>query len=330
MHVALVHSGIIPPTKYGGTERIVYWQAKALKELGHEITLVAHEKSSFSLGQFIEYTPDWQNQLPNSVDIVHLWTTPHEKIKKPFLVTIQGNGQSGEQFHPNTVFISKKHAENHLSDHYVYNGIDVSQYPFSDEKTSELVFLAKASWSVKNLKGAIHIAENTKMPLHILGSRDWPLSAHRWLPRPLAYLKKLYFHGMVDDGEKIAVLRRAKALLFPVRWHEPFGIAIIEAMACGCFVIGTPYGSLPEIVDAKTGFLSNSSQELTKTLIENEKTPRFSPQECRKRVENHFSHLVMAKKYLAYYEKILSYGALGKQIPKTAPGFSAQQLLDWH
>src|ERR1051325_3521736 len=131
MHVAIFKSGDvpIPPALYGGTERVIYWLGKALVELGHQVTLIANARSHIPGGELRAVPVDeneptrWQQLVPESADILHLWSTPIAPLKKPFLVTIEGNGQPGEKFHPNTVFVFSKHAANHGSRHFVYNGL---------------------------------------------------------------------------------------------------------------------------------------------------------------------------------------------------------------
>lgn len=332
MHIALVHDALIPPPKYGGTERIIYWLAKALNRLGHRTTLLAREGSHVEGTRCIPWPADgnWEAALPTDVELLHLWATPGKVPAKPFLVTIEGNGQEGELFHPNTLFISRKHAENHGARRFVFNGIDPDDYVCAPRKEDYLVFLAKASWKVKNLEGAIAVARAAGMKLEVLGSRDWPLGAHRLLPR----IRGVRYHGMVGDVEKREVLSRARALLFPVRWHEPFGIAITEALASGCAVLGTPYGSLPEIVTPDVGFLSASGRELVRAL----KEKSFDPARCRARVHEGFTHLDMARSYLRIYEEVLTTGRVvdnsvdNSTGPRTLPacsGLSAKSLLPW-
>src|SRR5262249_1674519 len=119
-------------------------------------------------------------------------------------------------------------------------------------------------------------------------------------------------------------------LIFPVRWHEPFGNAVNEALASGCYVAATPYGSLPEIITPETGVLSTQVDHLADAV----RNPgRFRPHACRQRVlSGGFTHLDMAKKYLAYYERVLAHGRLGENgdpPPQTAPGFLPNELLEW-
>lgn len=324
MRIALCHDALIPPKAYGGAERVIFWLAKALTELGHQIALIAKPGSAVPGARFYPHVDNWPESIPSDVDIVHLWSTPRVAPLKPFVVTIEGNGQPGEVFHPNTLFISKNHAENHGAHHYVYNGIDPSDYTIAKKKGDTLVFLAKASWKVKNLDGAIAVARAAGMKLEVMGSRDLPLGLRRFLPS----FGGVRYHGMVGDEKKREILSRARGLLFPVRWHEPFGIAILEALASGCAVFGTPYGSLSEIVTKDVGHLSSDGAELVAAV----KSVRlFSPERCRQRVSQGFTHLDMARAYLKYYERVLSHGTLdgASQPPITRPEFRAAKLLPW-
>jgi glycosyltransferase involved in cell wall biosynthesis len=136
---------------------------------------------------------------------------------------------------------------------------------------------------------------------------------------------------MVGDPEKKEILRKSRALLFPVRWHEPFGIAITEALASGCAVFGTPYGSLPEIINSEVGFLSAREDEIVQAL----RSKSFTPAACRARVSQGFTHLDMAKSYLEHYQSVSSTGFLKGQsaatpAPKTKAGFVANDLLPWN
>ena len=348
MHITLYHDALIPPPRYGGTERVVYQLARALVSLGHRVTLIAQKGSLIPGVEMISCSDlagpeDWQKKIPAKTDLLHLWNTPKILPPFPFLVTIEGNGQPGEQFHPNTVFVSKKHAENHGSTHFVYNGIDVSEYPCDEIREPFLVFLAKANWKVKNLKGAIQIAKAAGLPLKVMGNRNWPLGLQRIRPHLLRATSKLsssfkksesfsvQYLGMLGDIEKAQILRKARALLFPVRWHEPFGLALTEALASGCPVYGTPYGSLPEIVSSQVGFLDTDPLKLAEKII----SQKISPETCRKHVLENFTHLEMAQSYLRYYHQILSDGTLGgssqnqAQTPEWKPKFNPQDLLIW-
>jgi len=323
LHICLVHDSVIPPPRYGGTERILAWLSQALMQLGHRVTLICRSGSHVPGAQIItiDQPSDWKSwelKVPSDVDLLHLWSTPSPLPRKPFLITIEGNGKPGETFHTNTVFVSLKHAQNHGSTHFVYNGINPEEFPIDEQREPYLVFLAKASWKVKNLQGAIEISRAVGMPLHVLGGRNWPLGLHRLISAG----RDVRYYGMVGDLEKRAVLRKAHALLFPVRWHEPFGIALTEALVSGCSVFGTPYGSLPEIVSPDVGFLGTGVEEIAQAI----RTRSFSPRTCRDRVLQHFSHTSMAQKYLMYYERVLSTGFIGRK--DEVPSYQFQELSE--
>lgn len=326
MNVTLVHNALIPPPNYGGTERVIVWLCRALVALGHRVTLLAAPGSSLPDVEVIgvEDFSRWEDRVPAHTEILHLWGTPTREPKRPFLVTIEGNGKPGERFHPNTVFVSRKHAANHGSQHFVYNGLDPADYAYSEHKEDFAVFLAKAAWNVKNLEGAIDVARRAGLRLEVLGSRNWPLGLHRALPT----VRGVKYRGMVDDAFKREMLPRARALIFPVRWHEPFGIALTEALVSGCFVVGTPYGSLPEIVSPEVGRLSANAGELAEAL----RDPRsFSPARCRARVLEHgFTHLDMARAYLKYYAQVLADGHFDRTAPVARGELQGQSLLPWN
>lgn len=334
MHVTLYKPGTIPipPKLYGGTERVIYWLGKALVELGHQVTLIANAQSHIPGAELRvvaggEKDPRaWLRLVPDSTDMVHLWDTSEPDANKPFLVTVEGNGRSGQKFHPNTIFVSQRHAANHGSRHFVHNGLDPGEYAFSERREDYAVFLAKARWKVKNFPGAVAVARRAGVELRVLGSRNWPFDLQKLLPP----IRGVHYHGMTGGAEKRDLLARARCLIFPARWEEPFGISLTEALVSGAYVVGTPYGSLPEIVTPEAGVLSATADE----LVEAVKNPqRFSPAACRDRVlRGGFTHLDMARKYLARYEQILTRGSLGgasEPAPGTQPGFVAKHLLPW-
>ncbi len=335
MHITLYKPGriAIPPLLYGGTERVIYWLGKALVELGHTVTLIANKDSHIPGAELRPISPNesdplaWQRLVPATTDIVHLCDTAQPESPKPFLVTVNGNAAPNVTFHPNSVFVSRKHAANYGSQHFVHNGIDPAEYGFSETREDYAVFLAKARWNVKNLRGAITVARRAGVELRVLGSRNWPLNLHRWLPA----IRGVRYCGMIGGDAKRDLLARARCLIFPVRWEEPFGLALTESLVSGCFVVGTPHGSLPEIVTPEVGVLSTNATELA-DVVRNPQ--RFQPAVCRDYVlRGGFTHLDMARKYLGYYEAVLTNGRLGNAAEpavRSRPGFIAKELLPWN
>jgi len=333
MHITFYKPGQvpIPPVLYGGTERIIAWLMRGLVELGHQVTLIANAQSHVPGVELRVAHPDadpahWHRLIPPATDLLHLWEGPPVPPPRPFLLTIEGNGRPGETFPRNTIFVSQRHSANHGSRHFVHNGIDVDEYACAESRGDYAIFLAKARWPVKNLVGAIHVARRAGLELRVLGSRNWPLNLQRWLP-PIRGVRYL---GMIGGDEKRVLLARARCLIFPVRWEEPFGIALTEALASGCYVVGTPYGSLPEIVTPAVGRHSAHAADLDAAV----KNPgSFKPRACREHViRGGFTHLDMARSYVACYQRILTHGSLaepGEPAPATRPGFLANHLLPW-
>jgi len=334
MHVTLYKPGSIPipPLLYGGTERVIGWLGKALVELGHQVTLIANAQSHIPGAELRAISADkknpgaWTKLIPVSTDIVQLFNQLAPAVDKPFLVRFGGNPPPGARFHPNTVFVSARHAALHGSRHFVHNGLDPDEYSFSEKREDYAVFLAKARWTVKNFPGAVNVARRAGIELRVLGSRNWPFGLQKWLP----VIRGVRYCGTIGGVEKRELLARARCLIFPVRWEEPGANALNEALVSGCYVAGTPYGCLPEIVTPPAGVLSAKADELAAAV----KNPqRFSPVACRDRVlRGGLTHLDMARKYLAYYERILTRGSLlekNESVPATQSGFVANRLLPW-
>lgn len=322
MKVCFVHSGIIPPKTYGGTERILYWLIKELGKIGVQVYLIGHPLSDLSRigGTLIPWTGgEWLELVPKDTDLLHLFLTPSAEVLKrfPTLVTIHGNGKAGEEFIANTVFLSRIHAENHGASHFVYNGIDFDDYPFDPKKKlnhENYLFLAKASWKVKNLGHCIRACRKTKRHLHIAGGRSW-------LPSGF-----IHNYGMIGQQTKLDLLRKMDGLLFPVRWHEPFGVAVIEAMSQGVPVYASCYGSLPELVGQGTGVILHSYDELVSALLANH---TFDPTYIRQYAEENFSSQVMASNYYRYYQRVIAGEVLHSNPPISRCKNSAEILLDF-
>ncbi|MCS6764877.1 MAG: glycosyltransferase [Candidatus Protistobacter heckmanni] len=180
-------------------------------------------------------------QIPAGTDIVHCQSGQPEDLGLPDCQTIHGNTREARRFHPNSIFVSADHARNHGARGYAQPDFEARGGPF--------VFLAKAAWKVKNVRGAIRTARLAGAPLEVLGGHRLNFK----MGLRLTLDPNAHFHGMVGDAEKNRWLRGVRGLLFPVRWPEPFGIAVIESLYFGVPVFSTPYGSLPELVGAEAG-----------------------------------------------------------------------------
>ncbi len=321
MKIVFQHNGVLPVTKYGGIERILFWHMKELVKLGHKVVLIGHRESNVApYGiELIENPADekWERVVPKDADLVHLTYNHPTDLELPILTNIHGNGQPGEVFPLNTVFVSKKHAAVHGSDQFVHNGIDFNEYPDfiprDLSQVNQLLFLAKASWKVKNLKQATQIAKATKKHLHIIGGRSFLPSRY------------IHSHGIMGGKEKNQIMKKCDALLFPVRWHEPFGIAIIEAMAFGLPVFGSQYGSLPELITPEVGQTFSCKEEIIEFLGSQEFI--YDSKSIRNYVETNFNMARVTRDYVEVYERMLAGESLNKKGPTWSENKAPLELL---
>jgi glycosyltransferase involved in cell wall biosynthesis len=323
MKILFEHPEKVPVKDYGGTERILIWLMKELTLLGHNVYLIGHPESEVSnIGVTLIPKPrgieDFRPFIPKEIDIVHLFSNPKYEIDKPLICTLHGNGQVGEKFFRNTVFLSKNHAANHNSEVFVYNGIDLDEYPFNEGKTigwDNFLFLAKASWKVKNLNDCIKACKSLKKHLHVAGGKRINFSPF------------IHYYGLVNQQEKLKLLEKCDCLLWPVRWPEPFGVAVIEAMAMGLPVISSSYGSLPELVKPEVGILCNNFFEFKEAI--KKKPKRFIPNSLRRYVQENFTSRIMAENYLKLYEKVLKNIWLNPEVPRYLSKEKPQKLLEF-
>jgi glycosyltransferase involved in cell wall biosynthesis len=327
MKILLVHPVLLPPRDYGGIERVVLWLAKGLAETGHQVCVAAAPGSQLPPGcELLEvgsgYTlMDWLRILPSGLDVMHFMAPVSSEIwaglPVPALLTVHGNGQLGEAFPKNSVFLSQNHAQRHGATVFVYNGIDPSEYLFQPDKKSDWnLFLSKTSWSVKNLRGAIRYSQLAGQSLKIAGGNRPYLSRLRCL-----FSSGLDWVGPVAGKQKAQLLAQARALLFPVRWPEPFGLVIAEALVSGTPVIGNPQGSLLEMIPSTVGVLPADDQQWV-DLLRQASTPLRPPEVCRAWALEKFHYLKMAENYVAIYQRVLQ----GKFLHEVSP--VTQQTLE--
>ncbi len=307
MRIALLHNTILPPARYGGIERIVVSLVSEYQKLGHEVVLLCAKGSSMAGVETIAVPPDLalrpiESWLPGGIDFLHSHEPLHERPRIPFLITIHGNGSRDEKYFSNTNFLSESHARSHGAKVFVYNGVDAGRFPFVEKKEEYVVFLARASWRVKNLKTCIDFAHDLKVKLVVMGGEG----------RNSKYVE---YKGMIGESEgKLELLARAKALLYPTNWDEPCAVAPLESLACGTPVIASTNGCMPELVRPGTGFVCSNYQELLDAWG---KIGTVLPSACRESVVNHFSLERMAKDYITLMERIIRHGDLDH-----SPGYS--------
>lgn len=304
MHVALVHPGKLPAKRYGGSERVVVWLARGLAALGHRVSLLAAPGSAVPEAALVPMDVnaaqkpafDVTRYLPANLDIVHAHRPLRAPDGVPFVWTHHGNTRPEQldDLPPGMICLSANHAARHQTNAFVYNGLDPAEYRMPNGKDDYDLFLGKLHPS-KGYAWAVEGARRTGHRLIVAGG---------WRP---SLRRDLKYVGEVGDEEKIALLADARCLWAPAQWDEPFGLPLIEAMACGTPVLGTLKGSLPEIVTADVGALGDTLDDLTELRG---RIGDVEPEACRDRVERLFSHRVMATEYLRFYQAVLRDGVL--------------------
>jgi glycosyltransferase involved in cell wall biosynthesis len=244
--------------------------------------------------------------------VVHLNHHVNEIPKVPYIQTMHGNINHAMELDQNTVFVSKNHAARFGSTSYVHNGIDPSDYgsPIlnKDQVKNYFHFLGDAAWRVKNVKGAIQIAKLAHQKLRVVGGVRFNFNQGI----RLSFDTHVRFDGMQGGAEKNEIIKYSKGLIFPVRWHEPFGLALIESLYFGCPVFGTPYGSLPEIITPEVGYLTTTASGLADAV---ESVNDFNRKHCHEYVMDNFTHIQMSASYVRLYEKVLNGEKLNPKAP---------------
>ncbi len=314
MKVALVNVyGTIPALRYGGVERVMWWLGKELSTRGHEVTYLVRG-GSCPFARVIQHDPlrPLESQIPPDADVVHVQHVlpDGESISRPRIITLHGPGSRAVELDRDTMFVSRDHAAGFGSTSFVRNGIDWGGYgpPSLDAPRAWVHFLGDGAWKVKNLRGAIRVAGLAGEELRVAGG----FRLNFRMGFRLTLSPRVKFHGWVGEEEKRRILSGSKGLLFPVRWREPFGLAIVESLYFGCPVFGTPYGSLPELVPPDVGFLSADAGELAEAV---RGAVRFDRRRCHEHAVTGFGVGTMTDRYLEAYERVRA----GEHLHETPP-----------
>jgi glycosyltransferase involved in cell wall biosynthesis len=206
-------------------------------------------------------------------------------------------------------FVSISNAQRTLDLNFadtVYNGLDFSKYELPKKAGKHLVWIGRFV-DDKGPKEAIMAAKKAKLPLILAGKVDYLAEdSRRYFTQhiePHIDGKMVKYIGEVNDAQKRELLRKAKAFLMPIKWNEPFGLTMIEAMAMGVPVIAFNIGSVPEIVlDGKTGFIVKNVKHMADAL---KKVDTLNRSLIAQYAKNHFSAETMANGYLKVYESLI-------------------------
>lgn len=328
----------VPPRRYGGTERIVSYLTEELVRLGHDVTLFA-SGDSVTAARHIAPWPralrldatavdrlaphilmlEMVAQRAHEFDIVHfhcdyLQFPLARRLDVPHVTTLHGRldlpelGPLYREFR-DVPLVSISGAQRRPLPWAgwagtVHHGLPVDLYSFHPGPGEYLVFLGRIS-PEKRVDRAIEIARRSGISLKVAAKID---DADRhYFEREIRHLfddPLVEFLGEVDDAAKDALLGGALALLFPIDWPEPFGIVMVEALACGTPVIAYPHGAVPEVIDhGETGFIVRDIDEAVAAVA---RVGELDRAYCRRVFEARFSAGRMAAEYLALYERIIS------------------------
>ncbi len=327
----------VPPQEYGGTERVVSFLTEELVRLGHDVTLFASGDSVTS-ARLVAMTPRSLRTDPTSVDALphHILMLEHlavvasqfdllhyhidymhfpfsRRLGVPQLTTLHGRLDIADlrplydEFGDMPVVSISDSQRDPLPQAgwvgTVPHGLPHDLFEPNDRPGDYLVFLGRIS-PEKRVDRAIEIAGLAGLPLRIAAKVDRVDEAYFHSEiEPLMGASHVEFLGEMGDADKGELLRGARALLFPIDWPEPFGLVMIEAMACGTPTIAWPNGSVPEVLeDGVTGFLVSSVKDAADAV---ERTSTIDRRRVRARFEARFTADRMARDYVALYEQLV-------------------------
>ena len=327
----------VPPSGYGGIEWVVSLLADGLTDAGHEVTLFASgdSRTKATLSSVFAEAPSeligrTQPELLHGLscyvraeefDIVNdhtgmLGSMLGATVETPVVHTVHGplDGEPGRIYelidhlapHVGLISISMNQRKPKPNLNWIgncHNALDFSVYPFKPTRGEYLLFLGRLSPD-KGAHRAIAVAMETGLPLKIAGKKQDPKEVRYFkeLVEP-HLLDGIEYLGEVSHGEKVELLQNARATLFPIEWEEPFGLVMIESMACGTPVIATRWGAVPEVIEhGRSGIIVGDYRIFPAAL---EEADKLDPFDIRRYVEQEFSRERMVSDYLKVYRTFI-------------------------
>ncbi len=327
----------VPPKYYGGTERVVSYITEELVAMGHEVTLYASGDSTtkarlrpichralrldkHSIDPVADhiYLAERVFQESGEYDIIHshidyIPYPIYRRMKTPHVTTLHGRLDI-----PNLVALYQEFDDMPLisiSNYQrlplswvnwqatIYHGLPEDLYTFQDKPGEYLAFLGRIC-PEKRVDIAIEIAKQVGMKLKIAAKVDKVDREYfETLIKPLLDHPLVEYIGEIGEAEKDDFLGKAYALLFPIDWPEPFGLVIIEAMACGTPIIARLHGAVPEVMEhGVTGYVVKDIKSAVKAVKD---VKKLSRRRCREVFEKRFTARRMAENYLKVYESLV-------------------------
>ena len=336
MKIALIAAPFIavPPAEYGGTELFVGQLAAGLSKAGVDAVVYANGESTVqaerrwlyerSLWPIKQPERGWIRELNHTswairdalkdCDVIHVQSPQglafSHFVDRPFVLTLHGPHEDylSEYYarYPEVQYVCISDAqcrkESLPHQRTIYHGIDLSLYQLVENKQQYLSFIGRIA-PIKGTHLAIEVAHRTGIPLKIAGEVQPTFREYfESKIRPKIDGKLVEYIGPADLQAKNELLGNSMAMLFPIQWNEPFGLVMVEAMACGTPVIALPGGSVPEVVvEGVSGHVCRSIREMTRCI----RDLHIKPADVRRYVEDNFSVEVMVQKYINLYQEIL-------------------------
>ena len=333
----------VPPHGYGGTERVIALLADGLAAAGHDVTLFAavgsetrarlvapldepppvigaapDEEAFHTMAAYLardefdlihDHTslgPAFAGLLPDGPPVVHTLHGPWTNGLRSKLGLVQ------DRVH----LVAISDAQQRMNPSVrtaavVHNGIDIDAHPFQPEKDEFLLYLGRINPD-KAPEVALEVAQKSGRRLVMVIKRSEPDEWEYWhdVVEPLVD-DSVTVIEQPPHAVKVDLLGRARALVCPINWPEPFGLVFVEALACGTPVITRPFGAAPEIVTDAVGFLCDDVKDMVEAV---EATDLISPHACRARAVDHFSGAAMVRGYARVYESVLGRTVKGRQV----------------
>jgi glycosyltransferase involved in cell wall biosynthesis len=328
----------VPPTGYGGIEWVVSLLADGLAEAGHDVTLFASgdSRTTAKLASVYEIAPSGkigQAQVEihhalacferaDEFDVINDHSGPPAAaiagaVQTPTVHTVHGPllGEPGGVYRqianvsPRTRLVSismnqRKPCPDLPWLANIPNALDFSVYPMQPYRGDYLLFLGRMN-PEKGAHRAVAVAMEAGLPLKLAGKKREPSEQlyFRELVEPHLRDGEIEYLGEVSHGEKVELLQHARATLFPIEWEEPFGLVMIESMACGTPVIATRRGSVPEVIEhGRSGIVVDDYRHMISAL---HAADELDPRELRRAAEERFSRERMVADYVAAFERAI-------------------------
>lgn len=324
----------VPPSRYGGTELVVDMLATGFQRAGHDVLLYTTGDSTCPVPK-AWVLPTAPAQIGSSVAELRHVMNAYDEVSDFDIIhdhTVIGPAYSQRFDGLNVVTTMHGPLVEEMTDIYsrmaasvrliaisnaqrrpmpdlpvarvIHHGIEAAKFPVGEGKGGYCVFLGRMS-PEKGAHRATEAAFKAGVPLIIAAKMREQAEIDFFDANVKPYLNEdIRYIGEVDHQEKLELLGNAMGLLFPIRWNEPFGMVMVESMACGTPVIAFPEGAAPEVIEeGKTGFLCDNIDDMAATIP---RLDRINRADCRAAVEEYFSADRMVAEHLELFEKIVS------------------------